>query len=658
MTLGRNNSIISYTIFVFQMYVLEGGILMKKRAMILPFALIAGMVVGCDGGNQGNKGTLKEKEEVKGLKLLSVKEDVSAQYDWDEYAKRNVVENYYYYDRGNSTDNDVELFNPDDYAELKGSSTQTQAASASQQAKQLKRKDISKKIEMPKKVRTASSGEKPQFDGVLNEEQFFALTSTLATAVKDNTSMSVYAKENYEYPYFAMDAGYKSSTINMTYNIYDNDIITQSSSTTQEIDPSGQYYMEEDSVYENQVSKAVGFINNRDINGTNYFVQVIHELPEDGKSEPELKEGEKYSVPNNYRVLDRNASKDPVKEYFNFQMRSNYRELLSKDKYTAVDSEGNPAFDKTTEWFSSEKDNDGNITVKYNHDVEYGEESVYVGQGVKETIYAQLDSSNRLLKYGYIFDFTYYGETLQSYDMVFSYGYEAVGDYQETESDKVIFDYTKYYDNGTLLPTVEDGNKHDEAEALLEQVNDYIIAAEVNEPTGLVREYAYSQNLSESYEEESLYDTTLYNDNVLVTYLSQVGTENNSVYAESAIIQQFNKGGNNYQIQQFYGTSRYSNGKVTTPYNEGDEPEITLLDTGTIRDVRKIYKNSKSPNSLVTAKLTASLIPEGIDEETNMTVAEHYVITLQACIQQSISNGQASLGYVYTYQIAFRLITK
>ena len=73
-------------------------------------------------------------------------------------------------------------------------------------------------------------------------------------------------------------------------------------------------------------------------------------------------------------------------------------------------------------------------------------------------------------------------------------------------------------------------------------------------------------------------------------------------------------------------------------------------------EILEIYKNSKKANSLVTTKLTASLIPEGIDEETNMTVAEHYVITLQACIQQSVSNGQAGLGYVYTYKIAFRLI--
>ena len=627
---------------------------MKKRAMILPFALIAAMIVGCDNGssnnNDNNKGTLKEKEEVKGLKLLSIEEDISAQYDWEEYAKRTQVSSYSYYNRGTSEDNNIQLFDPEDYAELQGSSTQSQVSSK----KQLKKKDVSKQVYTPRKDDSSSSGEKKQFDGVLNEEQFFALSSNLGFAVRDNKTMTVHAYENYDYVYFEIDAGYKTSTIDMTYNIYDNDVIIQDSSTTLSVATDEAYETHED-----QTSKNKGFVNNRDINGTNYFVQIIHELPKDGESEPDLKDGEKYSVPNNYRVLDRNIDKTPVKDYFNFQMRSNFVQYLSKSNYEAVDSDGNPTFDKNTQWYSSSKDENGNITLQYNQDIYYEEGTQYAGQGVKQIIYAQLDEHNRLLKYGYDFEFTYYGELLQSYTMVFSYGYTSVGDYQETDSDKVIFDYNKYYDNGTLVPDVEDGNKHDEAEALLEQVNDTIIAAEINEPTGVVREYNYSQSLSETYEEESLSDTTLYNDNVSVTYLSQTGTDDsNSIYAESAVIQQFNKDGNNYQIQQFYGTSRYSNGKVTTPYSEGNEPEISLLDTSVIRDIRKIYKNSKRPNSAVTTKLTASLIPEGIDEETNVTVAEHYVLTLQACIQQSISDGQASLGYVYTYKISFRLITK
>ena len=623
---------------------------MKKRAMILPFALIAAMIVGCDNGSANNTGTMKEKEEVKGLKLLSIEEDVSAQYDWEEYAKKNQVSNYSYYNRGTSKDNNVELFNPNDFVELQNSSASTQAQATSK--KQLKRKDVSKRINTPRKG-DSSTGEKPQFDGVLNEEQFFALSATLGSAVKDNTSMTIYGHETYDYPYFAMDAGYSESTVNLTYNVYDNDVITQDSTSDLKVATDETYEH-----FENQITKSKGLINNRDIDGTNYFVQVVHELPKDGESEPELKEGEKYSIPSNYRVLEKNATKTPVKEYFNFQMRSAFVGYLSKSNYEAVDNDGNPTFDKGSEWYSSSKDEAGNITIQYNHDITYGEGTQYAGQGIKETIYAQLDASNRLLKYGYEMEFTYYDEKLQSNTMVFSYGYDGIGNYTETESDKVIFDYNKYYDNGTLVPTVEDGNKHDEAESLLEQVNDTIIAAEFNEPTGVVREYSYTQNLSETYEEETLSDTTLYNDNVLVTYYSEVGTDDsNNVYAESAVIQQFNKEGNNYQIQQFNGsTSRYTNGKVTTPYAEGEEPEISLLDTSIIRNIRKIYKNSKRANSLVTTKLTASLIPEGIDEETNMTVAEHYVITLQACIQQSVSNGQASLGYVYTYKIAFRLI--
>ena len=53
-----------------------------------------------------------------------------------------------------------------------------------------------------------------------------------------------------------------------------------------------------------------------------------------------LKDGEKYSIPDNYRVMQANASKEPVKEFFNFQMRDAFVELLSKDKYAKVNNIG------------------------------------------------------------------------------------------------------------------------------------------------------------------------------------------------------------------------------------------------------------------------------------------------------------------------------
>ena len=623
---------------------------MKKKGFILPLALIAGMLVGCDTGNSNNGSNnnnnnsstnLKEKEEINGLKLLSVEENVSAQYNWEEYAKRTQSNRYYYYDRGTSKDNNVEVLDPSQFIELESSSSSS-------------RKDVKKSAKKVSVRQDSASGEHEQFVGILNEDQFFALTSLLPTAVKDNTSMSAHAVQIYDYVYFEIDAGYKSSTIDMTYNVYDNDVITQVYNEDQEVAIDDQY--EE---HKTVTSKSKSIINNQLVDGVNNFVQVVHALPKDGESEPELKDGEKYSIPDNYRVMQANASKEPVKEFFNFQMRDAFVELLSKDKYNGVDSDGNLTFDKYTEWFSSEKDEDGNITLQYNHDVYYDEGTTYAGQGVVETIYAKLDSTNRLLEYGYVFNFTYYGESLQTYDMKFSYGYEEIGDYNQTAEEKAIFDYNKYYDNGTLIPTIADGNKHAEAEDLLEQLNDSLIADEVNEPTGLVREQYYYQNLSSKTEEKFSSDSTLYNDGILVTFFSQMGTdESGETYAESGTIQQFNQDGNNYQIQKFYGTSRYSNGKVTTPYNEGEEPNISLLDAGIIRDIRTIYKNSKKTGSTVTTKLTAELVPEGIDEETNETVKEHYVLTLQACIQQSISDDTANLGYVYTYKVSFRIINK
>jgi len=595
---------------------------MKKNILLFSLAFAASILAGCNN-NEGD-GTLKEKENVKGLKMLYSQSYLSQQVDWEELAVAQNIEEYYYYDRGNSSDNKVVLLNPDNYSEL-------EKQTSNRKIKALKR--------------DAASGH-TQFEGALNEEEFFALSSKLDNASAGAKKVNATLNENYDYVYFEMDSGYKTLSQTVEYKMYDNDYLTN--------DIHAKKMVATDDTYEEheEVNEHIREVmSNQMIEGSNYLVDIMHlygsELGKDGK----------YPIPDNYRQLISNPNKMKIAEVFSFPMNKGLKAVLTSDYYATMD--------KNAEWLSSSVDEEGNITLKYNHEVNYEAGSQYAGQGVTEEIYAKVSSGNKLLGYGYGFTFTFYGESLQSLQMDYVYDYESVGNLVLSDEDKAIFDYTKYYELGTLLPTIEDGNLETaEAEDLLDQINDCLILNELNQPTGLVsQEYQYLKTQDEAGKEvevESLYhqDSTLYNDNVLVTYFSEQGTELDSTYyAESGTIQEFNKGDNNYVVREYNGESRFNNGKVTTPLANIENQQISLLNEDVIKNMTSFLKQSKRAGSGITAKITASLVEAGIDPETNEYVEEHYVITMQAMTQQAInSSNQTIPACMFEFEIGFQII--
>ncbi len=595
---------------------------MKKNILLFSLAFAASILAGC---NNNDDGTLKEKENVKGLKMLYADSHVSQQVDWEEIAVAQSIEEYYYYDRGNSADNKVVLFNPDNYSELE---KQTNSKKA------LKRD-------------TASDGSHAQFEGALSEEEFFALSSKLDNASTGAKKVTASLTENYDYVYFEMDAGYKTLNQTVEYKMYENDYLTN--------DIHAKKMVATDDTFEEheEVNEHIReLMSNQMIDGSNYLVDIMHfygsELGKDGK----------YPIPDNYRQLTSNPKKVKISDVFSFPMNSGLKTVLTNEYYATMD--------KNTEWLSSSVDEKGNTTLKYTHNVVFEAGSQYAGQGVSEEIYAKLSSENKLLGYGYGFNFTFYGESLQTLQMDYVYNYESVGNLELSDEDKVIFDYTKYYELGTLIPTIEDGNLTEkEAEDLLDQINDCLILSELNQPTGLVaQEYQYAKTKDDSGSEveiESLYhqDSTLYNDNVLVTYFSEQGTELDSTYyAESGTIQEFNKGDNNYKVREYNGESRYNNGKVTTPLADVENQQISLLNENVIKNMTMFLKQSKRAGSGITAKITASLVEAGIDEETNEYVEEHYVIKMQAMTQQAYddSSNTPIPACMFEYEIGFQII--
>lgn len=611
---------------------------MKKNILLFSLAFVASLLVGCtDDSDSTSTGdddevTLKDKENVNGLKLLYSYGHKSEQVEWEEIALSEKLEEYYYYDRGNSTDNKVVLFNPDNYTELN---------EQSRMRKSVKRAEEGSEGTENEESEYEEDGTHKQFLGALTQEEFFALSSKLDSAVSGAKKLNGSYKETYDYVYFEMDAGYKSIDQQIEYKMYENDYLTNDIHATKLV-ATDETYAEHEEVEEH--SKEV--ITNQTINGKNYLVDIMHvygsELDEDGK----------YKVPENYREMNLNPNKLKISDVFSFPMNSGLKNALTSQYFETMD--------KKAEWLSSSKDEKENITLKYNHDLTFEDGSQYAGQGIKEEIYATLSKENKMLGYGYKLSFTYYGAELQTIEMNYVYDYQSVGNLVLTEEDQEAFDYNKYYDFGTLVPYLDAGNLSDEeAEKLLNDVNDCLILDSLNQPTGVVaQDYKYykTQNNGETVEVESLYhqDSTLYNDNVLITYFSEQGVELDSTYyAESGTIQEFNKDNNNYKIREYNGESRYNNGKITTSGNQ----QISLLDEDIIREMTSYFNRSKSAGSGITAKISASLVEAGVDPETNEYVEEHYVIQIKAATQEAVdSDGYIIPACMYEFEIGFQII--
>ena len=145
---------------------------MKKLKVFGVMALTLCALASCNPSNSGsNKPSttpgVKEKEDVEGLKMLYTYAKVSQQFDWEEYIRDEAQNQYYYYDRGNSYDNNISILNPDNFDEIK-TSTKTR------KAKSVRKEETGDELE--------ENGDHKQFQGALTETEFFSYTKNLTSS--------------------------------------------------------------------------------------------------------------------------------------------------------------------------------------------------------------------------------------------------------------------------------------------------------------------------------------------------------------------------------------------------------------------------------------------------------------------------------------------
>lgn len=624
---------------------------MRKLKVFGVMALTLCALASCNPSNSGsNKPSptpgIKEKEEVEGLKMLYTYAQVSQQFDWEEYIRDEAQNQYYYYDRGNSYDNNISILNPDNYDELTTSAK-------SRKTKMVRKEEVETDYD--------ENGDHKQFQGDLTESEFFSYTKNLTSSasVKGVRKINAESQEAYDYVYFEVEAGYKTDKQEVEYAIYDNNIAFQNIKETKEVATDDEYTQHETKVERMTNKMWVGSDNLT-------FYSVMHKLPKEGEAEPVLGEGEKYPVPDNYRTISKAESEiKNIGDILNFKVNSGLAALLLQSNYEAVDSDGNSTFNKKYEWYSSSVDKTtGEVKLAYNHNESF--EGNYSGQQVIETIYVTMSNDAKVMGYGYNFVFNYYGETLQSFNMDYTYSYDVLGNHVETAEEKELFNPDKYYDYGYLLPTIEDKPLDGQTEEILQRIYQCRLEDKINKPTGLVTDtYAftskdyYQNTTSDNYdiEKQTRTDSTLYNDNVVVTYYSEQGADLDTYfYAESGMIQQFNKDGNSYTIRKFNESTLYEDGKITTPNKDGQDLQYGLLDLTMVDQISAYIDKSKTNQSDYLIKYTTELVAAGIDEDTNEFVPEHYVITLQVAIQQQETSTSATVGALITYEMGFYFV--
>ncbi len=654
---------------------------MGKKKILLLCAFTAFALMGCSDNNPNGDIAIKEKELVPGVKFLYAYTNLSQQYNWEELALDTSLVNYYYYDLGTSEDNKITLEDPNVYTEL---------GSGSYGRLDLRHQKKSTRVKAVKNELSGGeldgSGNHVQFTGDLTEEEFFSYTKLLddSAPTQGVKKLDLELTDNLDYVYWEADYGYKSSVESVEYNIYKNNYMIEDRSAVRQVAIDDSYLVHEEVTEKSRGRSLIGTIDDSD-----YLINVNHKYPNEGEKEPELAEGEKYPIPDNYRdlyeILD---GRNKIESFYEFKMNSGLSEILTKEYYEQKDSFGNNVFNKKYEWYSSKKNTD-TVTLQYNHDVEY--DGIYAGQHVVETIYVNFDiSTQKIVNYGYDFAFYFYGETIQDMSIVYNYTYGEKENYVVPAGEDELFDYNKYYDYGTLLPNLtHDENSEvldDKAEELLQQVENNIQENKVNEPTGAVAQtynFVDTQLLpttsdGEDYEYDveiqTTLDSSLYNDNVMVSYFNEQYTGFDEFFrAESGVFQKFNKDGNTYEIQTFNDrNSSYQTGKTTTPWETQSEPTLSLFDLelnvfdvigGNQSESMKYFINqAKIGNPLYTVQVTAEKIPAGVDKETNEEILEHYVITVQAARQQTIEyddQGYATsvqVGAIFTYEIGFQIV--
>ncbi|MCH5172177.1 MAG: hypothetical protein J1F31_05075 [Erysipelotrichales bacterium] len=681
---------------------------MKYKKSLWIVALAVSVLVGCsDGtsastpstsvGGSGNETVIKEKDLKSGIKFLYGYTSTSQQYYWEELASDAGLVNYYYYDLGTSKDNNITLPDPGHYGEYKSLKANTMR--------------LDKKRAPRREVEVIDggydeNGNHKQFEGPLSEDEFFSYAKKLSESgtTSGAKEIKLNLKEDVDYVYWENELGYKSLDEDIVYRLYENNYLIQDITENKLVAIDKEFLEHKEVVEKSKGRTTIGKVDNG-----NYIIEVMHKYPTEGEDEPVLADGEKYPIPDNYRSLTpvRNGN-TKLSDYYAFSMNSGLAGNLSKDYYYKKDKYGNEVFNKGYEWYASSRDANGYTTLQYNRDMEF--DGIYSGQRVVDTIYVTFDTSDKIVTYGYDYVFYFYGAPLQAYTITYDYSYESVGNYIVPVGEDALFDYNKYHDYGALLPNLEHAKNSevmdDKAEDLVNMIFDDVLEDKINEPTGAVSQtYSFiDKDLYKSSNREELYaqylksvpagqtpldfntwydtyeydydvefqtnlDSSLYSDNVIVSYYSEQGSGlDEYFYAESGTFQKFNKDGKTYEIRTFNGTnSRYGEGKYTSNWESDKEPQLSLFDLNfnvfnIINDISFYIKESKKATSNYMVQVTAEKIPEGIDESTNEFVEEHYVITVQATQQQQIvynSAGNvesATVGVILTYEIGFQVI--
>ena len=679
---------------------------MKHKRSLWIFALAVSMLAGCSNGtsagntstNPGGNTVVKEKDLVPGVKFLYGYTNISQQFYWEELASDIGLVNYYYYDLGESKDNNINLPDPDHFDDY--------ANTLSVNTMRLDAKRAPKREADVIDEGYDENGNHVQFAGPLSEDEFFSYTKRLSEngPTSGAKRLKIHLKEDIDYVYWEEDLGYKTLDEDIVYSLYENNYMVEDI-TENKLVAIDDEFLEHKEVVEKSKGRALVDKIGKD----DYIINVLHKYPAEGEEEPVLGEGEKYPIPDNYRDLTQiRNGKTKLADNYSFRMNSSLAENMTKDYYYKKDKYGNDVFNKGYEWYASSRDANGNITLQYNRNMEF--DGIYAGQQVIDTIYVTFDTSNKIVNYGYDYVFYYFGAPFQAYSLTYDYSYESVGNYIVPAGEDAIFDYNKYYDYGALLPNLEYAKNSeildDQAEDMLNSIFDDILEDKINEPTGAVAQtYSFTdQNLYLNSNYEALYqeylktvpagqtpldiqtwyetvefdydveiqttlDSSLYNDNVMISYYSEHGTAlDEYFYAESGTFQTFNKNGKTYEIRTFNGTnSRYNEGKYTSDWETDKAPQLSLLDLdfsviNIINEINFYIRESKKASSAYTIQITAEKIPEGIDEGTNEYVEEHYVITVQATQQQQISYNSAgevdsaTVGIIFTHEIGFQII--
>ncbi len=469
---------------------------------------------------------------------------------------------------------------------------------------------------------TSTGGEltiKQQFDAItnfqggLNQTQFFSKTLQIAKTSKNAKTRvrEVHYEEGPVGPTFGMenDTGYTKYDSVGTCKLYGaNDIIDCGIAS------------------ETLTSKSdIPTIGN-DVQQT--FVQdgFVYSIVDDGSGT--------YKVPANYRYFYETASGKTSADYVNFTLNAN---TFSSLEYLLIQHFASAAYDATTEkYFTVVKD--GITTITYWMYEEYT--APYVGQSQTVKVSASFDETNNLVGAFYENEYWFYGATVYSQTVGYSFAYVEHGAFEGVQLNP-----TNYMDLGTLIPEVEPGEHHEEAEDLLALItgakNGEIAYAQAT--SSYVESFELNEMSSTRTYKEQTVLTTLYSDNVIVQDVS--GSTQDDDYAYG--VQVTADADNIYAI--ITDDPVKGNYKTVTPLGGASAEEVFNISESGIIDAANEFITLAGEGDELTYAITAGIAT--IDNYTPAEGSELVYIMMQAAEQQFEDGQYMYVGHMYTIEI-------